>query len=183
MSDFGMENGVCYSDMEYLEIDNDFFHLGSTRKCSCYCCETQRLRQSEKGQGLVLAFILFYSVWPNTISIPLLIILPIWKLKWPTAAKKNPVLSLTEISESIGGINISGEDAEVAAPAKNGGRKPAANSKAGKPPAVARKRAPAAAGKQQQKLLTQMLKPTSVAESSGISLEKKLRKIRESPFN
>ncbi|KAL4295453.1 hypothetical protein GQ457_12G032230 [Hibiscus cannabinus] len=104
------------------------------------------------------------SVWPNTISIPLLIILPIWKLKWPTAAKKNPVLSLTEISESIGGINISGEDAEVAAPAKNGGRKPAANSKAGKPPAVARKRAPAAAGKQQQKLLTQMLKPTSVAE-------------------
>ncbi|KAL4297485.1 hypothetical protein GQ457_12G031970 [Hibiscus cannabinus] len=72
----------------------------------------------------------------------------------------------TEISESIGGINISDEDAEVAAPAKNGGRKPAANSKAGKPPAAARKRAPAAAGKQQQKLLTQMLKPTSASVSS-----------------
>ncbi|KAL4291801.1 hypothetical protein GQ457_14G024050 [Hibiscus cannabinus] len=98
------------------------------------------------------------------------------------AAKKNPAISLTEISESIGEINI-GEDVEVVAPAKKGGRKPAANSKASKPPAAAaRKRGPA--GKQQQqKFLTQMLKPASVAESSGISPEKKVRKMRASPFN
>ncbi|GMI87135.1 topoisomerase II [Hibiscus trionum] len=99
------------------------------------------------------------------------------------AAKKNPAISLTEISESIGDINICDEDVEVAAPAKKGGRKPAANSKAGKPPAAAaRKRGPASK-QQQQKLLTQMLKPASVAESSGISPEKKVRKMRASPFN
>ncbi|KAE8670742.1 DNA topoisomerase 2 [Hibiscus syriacus] len=101
------------------------------------------------------------------------------------AGKKNPTISLTEISESIGEINISDEDVEVASPAKKGGRKPASNSKAGKPPAAAaRKRGPAAAKQQQQKLLTQMLKPTaSVTESSGISPEKKVRKMRASPFN
>ena len=105
--------------------------------------------------------------------------------KRAAAAAKKPVVSLSEISESIGDIDISDEDLEVvAAPEarKKGGRKPAANSKAAKPPAAAKKRGPAA-GKQsqaQQKLLTEMLKP---AEDSGISPEKKVRKMRESPFN
>ncbi|XWS74968.1 hypothetical protein CRYUN_Cryun01aG0044300 [Craigia yunnanensis] len=105
--------------------------------------------------------------------------------KRAAAAKKKPVISLSEISESIGEIDITDEDLEVvAAPeaGKKGGRKPAANSKAAKPPAAAKKRGPAV-GKQsqaQQKLLTEMLKP---AEDSGISPEKKVRKMRASPFN
>ena len=83
---------------------------------------------------------------------------------------------------------IDDEDSEievVAAPdaRKKGGRKPAANAKAGKAPAAAKKRG--AANKQQpqtlgQKLLTDILKP---AENSGISPEKKVRKMRASPFN
>ena len=83
---------------------------------------------------------------------------------------------------------IDDEDSEievVAAPdaGKKGGRKPAANAKAGKAPAAAKKRG--AANKQQpqtlgQKLLTDILKP---AENSGISPEKKVRKMRASPFN
>ena len=108
--------------------------------------------------------------------------------KRAAAAKKKPVVSLSEISESIGEIDINDEDLEVvAAPEagkKGGGRKPAANSKAAKPPAAAKKRGPAAEGKQskaQQKLLTEMLKPS--AEDSGISPEKKVRKMRASPFN
>lgn len=105
------------------------------------------------------------------------------------AAKKKPVISLSEISESIGEIDINDDEIEVvAAPAagKKGGRKPAANSKVGaaaaKPPqAAAKKRGPAAKQSQaQQKLLTDMLKP---AEDSGISPEKKVRKMRASPFN
>ncbi|KAG8480258.1 hypothetical protein CXB51_024810 [Gossypium anomalum] len=101
--------------------------------------------------------------------------------KRAAATKKNPVISL---SESIGEINISDGELEVVEPApaatKKGGRKPAAP-KAGKPPAAAKKRGPAA-GKQ-QKLLTQMLKPAAEAEGSGISPEKKVRKMRASPFN
>ena len=55
-----------------------------------------------------------------------------------------------------------------------GGRKAAAgNSKTTKPPA--------AGAKLGQKLITQMLEPA--AENSGISPEKKVRKIRASPFN
>ncbi|XVE99507.1 hypothetical protein REPUB_Repub03eG0204900 [Reevesia pubescens] len=109
--------------------------------------------------------------------------------KRAAAAKKKPVISLSEISESIGEIDINDEDLEVeevaAAPegGKKGGRKPAANSKAAKPPAAAKKRGPAA-GKQsqaQQKLLTEMLKPA--AEGSGISPDKQVRKMRASPFN
>jgi DNA topoisomerase-2 len=68
---------------------------------------------------------------------------------------------------------------------KKAGRKPAANDKAAKPPAAAKKRG--AANKQQsqtlgQKLLTDinMLKP---AENPWISPEKKVRKMRASPFN
>lgn len=71
---------------------------------------------------------------------------------------------------------------------KKGGRKPAAgNAKAAKPPAApaeTKKRGPAASSKQSQlvsqKLITDVLKP---AESAGVSPEKKVRKIRASPFN
>ncbi|XP_050209559.1 DNA topoisomerase 2 [Mercurialis annua] len=60
---------------------------------------------------------------------------------------------------------------------KKGGRKPAAtaaNPKAAKPHAGTKKRGVG------QKLLTEMLKP---AENAGISPEKKVRKMRASPFN
>ncbi|XP_021890757.1 DNA topoisomerase 2 isoform X1 [Carica papaya] len=80
------------------------------------------------------------------------------------------------------------DDIEVAAPAaagKKGGRKPAANKSkaaAAKPPAPARKRGPATKKSQGlgQKLVTEMLKP---AENPGVSPEKKMRKMRASPFN
>ena len=90
--------------------------------------------------------------------------------------------------DDINEIDDDDEDSEievVAAPdaGKKGGRKPVANAKAGKAPAAAKKRG--AANKQQpqtlgQKLLTDILKP---AENSGISPEKKVRKMRASPFN
>ncbi|KAK1360556.1 hypothetical protein POM88_045030 [Heracleum sosnowskyi] len=67
-------------------------------------------------------------------------------------------------------------------------RKPAAgNAKAPKPPVapvVTKKRGIAASGKQSQmagqKLITDVLKPV---ENDGISPEKKVRKMRASPFN
>ena len=106
------------------------------------------------------------------------------------AQKKKPLATVSEISDGDDDdINeIDDEDSEievVAAPdaGKKGGRKPAANAKAGKAPAAAKKRG--AANKQQpqtlgQKLLTDILKP---AENSRISPEKKVRKMRASPFN
>jgi DNA topoisomerase-2 len=105
------------------------------------------------------------------------------------AAQKKPLPIVSEISDDDDDIHeIDDEDFEpeiVAAPeaGKKGGRKPAAKAKAAKPPAAANKRG--AANKQQsqtlgQKLLTNMLKP---AENPGISPEKKVRKMRASPFN
>ncbi|XVF10536.1 hypothetical protein REPUB_Repub07fG0190900 [Reevesia pubescens] len=109
--------------------------------------------------------------------------------KKAAATKKKPVISLSEISESMGEIDINNEYLEVvevaAAPecGKKGGRKSVANSKEAKPHVAVKKRGPAA-GKQsqaQQKLLTEMLKPA--VEGTGISPEKKVRKMRASPFN
>ncbi|KAK8484332.1 hypothetical protein V6N11_047370 [Hibiscus sabdariffa] len=112
-------------------------------------------------------------------------------------AAKNPAISLIE-KENIGEINISNGDKEVAAPAKKGGRKPVANSKAGKPLAVnsiagkqpavaARKRGPAAAAaagkQQQQKLPIQMLKSASVTEGSAISRERGAKKAKKDDSN
>ncbi|KAA8520228.1 hypothetical protein F0562_014484 [Nyssa sinensis] len=102
------------------------------------------------------------------------------------AAQKKPLSTLTEISDDEDEDEISDEDFElevVAVPEekKKGGRKPTKNdAKAAKPPAAAKKR-----GKQQsqvigQRLITEVLKP---AENSGISPEKKVRKMRASPFN
>ncbi|KAL6515775.1 DNA topoisomerase 2 [Orobanche hederae] len=80
----------------------------------------------------------------------------------------------------------------VAAPAAvtKGRRKPAGTSKAAaasKPPVAAKKRGPAVKKEPKtllstgQKFLTDMLKPA--AESSGVSPDQKVRKMRESPFN
>lgn len=99
-----------------------------------------------------------------------------------TAAQKKVVT--VETSDSEDEIIIDDDEAfEIAAPeeGKKGGRKAAGNSKAAKPAAETKKRGPAK--KQQpeaslgQRLLTEMLKPT---ESSP---EKKVRKMRASPFN
>ncbi|GLT73663.1 hypothetical protein SLA2020_455040 [Shorea laevis] len=101
--------------------------------------------------------------------------------------KKKQVVS--DNSDSEDEVELDDEDfsmEEEAAPVvgkKKGGRKPAANTKAGKPPAPAKKRGPASKKSQAslgQKLLTDMLKP---AEEPGISPEKKVRKMRASPFN
>ncbi|KAK9283698.1 hypothetical protein L1049_011948 [Liquidambar formosana] len=95
------------------------------------------------------------------------------------AAQKKTLSTLTEISDDEDDIDVSDEDFElevVTAPevGKKGGRKPAANAKAAK-------KAPAATKKRGgQKLLTAMLKPV---ENLGISPEKKMRKMRASPFN
>ncbi|KAF7836067.1 DNA topoisomerase 2 [Senna tora] len=69
---------------------------------------------------------------------------------------------------------------------KKRGRKPAAqNAATKKPPAAAARRRGVAANKQQsilsQKFITDMLKPAG--ENSGVSPEKKVRKMRASPFN
>ncbi|CAL5330796.1 unnamed protein product [Camellia sinensis] len=108
--------------------------------------------------------------------------------KEPTrrAAAKKPLSStLTEISDDEDEEDISDEDFELAeevAPEvgkKKGGRKPAANAKqAAKPPAPTKKRVPAKTTG--QKLITEVFK---TAENMGISPEKKVRKMRASPFN
>ncbi|EXB68160.1 DNA topoisomerase 2 [Morus notabilis] len=75
--------------------------------------------------------------------------------------------------------------APAKAAAKKGGKKPAVSTKAvSKAPAAAATKRRGAANKEPQvlgqKLLTDMLKP---AENSGLSPEKKVRKMRASPFN
>lgn len=104
----------------------------------------------------------------------------------PAAAKKKTLATVSESEEEIGLDDDDDDaDAEIAVAAKAAakkGRKPAtAAAKAPKPPAAAKKRGPA--GKQSkvlsQKLMTDMLKPAD----SGISPEKKVRKMRASPFN
>lgn len=106
------------------------------------------------------------------------------------ATQKKPLATVSEISDDDDDDKdeVDDEDFELEvldAPVtgKKGGRKPAAKAKAAKAPAAPKKRG--AANKQQaqlsgQKLLTDMLKP---AENSGISPEKKVRKMRESPFH
>ena len=104
------------------------------------------------------------------------------------------LLTISEISDDddddddMNEIEDDDEDGEievVAAPEarKKGRGKPAANAKAVKAPPAAKKKG--VGNKQQpqtlgQKLLTNILKP---AKNSGISPEKKVRKMRASPFN
>ncbi|XP_054812803.1 DNA topoisomerase 2 [Prosopis cineraria] len=112
------------------------------------------------------------------------------------AAAKNKSSAVT-VLDSSDSENVGGDDEEedddfelqkqpVPEPEKKRrGRKPAAQNAAKKQPAAAtRKRGVAANKKTQmlsQKFITDMLKPA--ADGSGISPEKKVRKMRESPFN
>ncbi|XP_022982563.1 DNA topoisomerase 2 isoform X2 [Cucurbita maxima] len=91
------------------------------------------------------------------------------------AAKKKTTAKSAQISDDSDDGDF--EIKEIAPPAakKGGGRKAAANAKTTK---TTKKQEPVA--RLGQKLITQMLEPT---ENSGISPEKKVRKIRESPFN
>ncbi|XP_023527823.1 DNA topoisomerase 2 isoform X4 [Cucurbita pepo subsp. pepo] len=91
------------------------------------------------------------------------------------AAKKKTTAKSAQISDDSDNGDF--EIKEIAPPAakKGGGRKAAANAKTTK---TTKKQEPVA--RLGQKLITQMLEPT---ENSGISPEKKVRKIRESPFN
>ncbi|XP_061348809.1 DNA topoisomerase 2-like [Gastrolobium bilobum] len=106
------------------------------------------------------------------------------------ANKKSSSTIVLDSSDSDRNVDDDEEDEDFellqqAAPEagkKKGGRKPAAQN-AKKPPAATRKRN---VGNKQsqallgQKFITDMLQP---AESTGISPEKKVRKMRESPFN
>lgn len=101
------------------------------------------------------------------------------------AAAKKTVVALSETSDEEGGEDeIDDEDFDVEpVNQKNGGKKPtaAASSKTAKPPAVStKKRGPANKTAAGQKLLTNMFK---ASENTGISPEKKVRKMRASPFN
>jgi DNA topoisomerase-2 len=103
------------------------------------------------------------------------------------AARKKPLAAVSVISDSEDEPDLDDDfDVQVKAvpeTKKKGGRKAAAaNDKAAKPPAATKRRGPASKQSQGlgQQLLTEMLKP---AEESGISPEKKVRKMRASPFN
>lgn len=84
-------------------------------------------------------------------------------------------LGFTSENPSNAAISLDDDDddvvVEVAAPAKGGRKQAAAASKAVKPPAAPRKRGPAASKKQ------------PAAEVVTVSPEKKVRKMRSSPFN
>lgn len=113
--------------------------------------------------------------------------------KAPAKRAAAPKKTLATVSETV---DLDDDDDEIdddedfVAPAKGaakkGGRKPAANTKAAtsKAPAAAATKRRGGANKEPQllgqKLLTDMLKP---AENSGISPDKKVRKMRASPFN
>ncbi|XP_011047368.1 PREDICTED: DNA topoisomerase 2-like [Populus euphratica] len=103
------------------------------------------------------------------------------------AARKKPLAAVSVISDSEDEPDLDDDfDVQVKAvpeTKKKGGRKAAAaNDKAAKPPAATKRRGPVSKQSQGlgQQLLTEMLKP---AEESGISPEKKVRKMRASPFN
>lgn len=105
------------------------------------------------------------------------------------AAQKKPLTNVTHISDDESENEISDDEefepevtAVAAAGKKGGGRKPAATkAAANKPPAAAATKKRGPVNKKQplltQKLITDVLKP---AENSP---EKKVRKMRESPFN
>ncbi|KAF5752648.1 DNA topoisomerase 2-like isoform X1 [Tripterygium wilfordii] len=104
------------------------------------------------------------------------------------AAQKKPLVTISESSDGEDQISMDDnedDDLEVVSAhqaGKKGGKKAAGNAKtSNKPPVATKKRGIATKQpKISQKLLTEMLKP---AESSGISPEKKVRKMRASPFN
>ncbi|KAL5543375.1 hypothetical protein UlMin_007159 [Ulmus minor] len=99
--------------------------------------------------------------------------------KKKNAATLEEIIDLDEDNETDEDDDVFEPESEKAPKGKKGGRKPAA----AKAPAVNKrggassKQAPSMG----QKLLTEMLKPA--AETTGISPEKKVRKMRPSPFN
>ena len=125
--------------------------------------------------------------------------LQLWKLKFHNCqqlGRKNPAEGLQHRKSPwplsrkflmmMYDENFEVEEVSALDTKKKGGRKPAANAKAaaGKPAATAKNKR-GAANKQQpqllgQTLLTEIFKP---AETLGISPEKKVRKMRASPFN
>ncbi|KAI9116615.1 hypothetical protein K1719_012273 [Acacia pycnantha] len=115
--------------------------------------------------------------------------------KRAAAKKKSSAITVLDSSDSEN-ENVGGDDEDddfelqkQAAPEpekKRRGRKPAAqNAAAKKPSAAATRKRGVAVNKQTQilgqKFITEMLKPA--ADGSGISPEKKVRKMRASPFN
>ena len=96
-------------------------------------------------------------------------------------AKKTTLSSVSEINDSDDNIvEIIDDDFEIEEKKKKGGRKPANGKAVGKPPpAATKKRGPASKQPQLvgQTLITQVLKPVEV------SPDKKVRKMRASPFN
>ncbi|KAJ9671211.1 hypothetical protein PVL29_027276 [Vitis rotundifolia] len=104
-----------------------------------------------------------------------------------TATQKKPLAFLTEISDDDEDDKyFEVEEVPVPDATKKGRRKPVANAKeAAAKPAAAANNERGAANKQQphllgQTLLTEIFKPS---ETLGISPEKKVRKMRSSPFN
>lgn len=99
--------------------------------------------------------------------------------KRAAAKRKPPVSSVADISDDDEVIeDISDDDFDLEVIPEMGKKKTSKKAAAAKPPAPAKKR-----GQKStigQRLITEVLKP---AESSGISPEKKVRKMRASPFN
>jgi DNA topoisomerase-2 len=102
-------------------------------------------------------------------------------------AKKKPSTIVLESDSDNEVHDVDDDDdfevQEKAAPVKKGGRKPAAQNTKKAPAKAAAAPKKRNVGTKQlsgQKLLTDMLQP---AESTGTSPEKKVRKMRESPFN
>ncbi|KAG8391224.1 hypothetical protein BUALT_Bualt01G0165600 [Buddleja alternifolia] len=98
--------------------------------------------------------------------------------KRAAASKKKPLSSVAEISDDDDDIEIiDDDDFEPEEKKKTGGRKPANGKAAAKPPTGATKKRGPATKQLGQKLITEVLKP---AENSP---EKKVRRMRASPFN
>lgn len=100
------------------------------------------------------------------------------------AAQKKALPSTPDVSDGEDAIEIDDDEFEPTAAVggkKKGGRKPAA-AKAAAAPKPPGKRAPANNQSQSvgQRLITQVLKP---AEDAGVSPDRKVRKMRASPFN
>ncbi|KAF5736453.1 putative DNA topoisomerase II [Tripterygium wilfordii] len=98
------------------------------------------------------------------------------------AAQKKPLVTVSEISDGEDHIDLNDDedvDLEVVN-AKKGGKKAAGNAMTVKPPAATKKSGQATKQPEiGQKLVTEMLMP---AESSRISPDKKVRKMRASPY-
>uniref|UniRef100_A0ACD5TW45 Uncharacterized protein n=1 Tax=Avena sativa TaxID=4498 RepID=A0ACD5TW45_AVESA len=94
-------------------------------------------------------------------------------------AAKKAMASLIEVSDDDVAVSIDESEDEAPAEKKTRGKKPAAE----KPKTTVRKRAPAPSKGMRQKVLEETFKPVDDSTLSAPSPEKKVRKIRASPFN